>query len=333
MEYRELGKTGMKVSRIGFGGIPIQRITKAEAPALVDAMLENGINYIDTARAYTVSEEWLGYALKGRRDRFVLATKSVARSADAMRADIETSLHKLQTDHIDLYQVHNPSMEQLDTVLGSGGALEALTEAKKSGKIGHIGITAHSEAVFRRALELDVFETIMFPYNIVEQQGKDLIPKCRENGIGFICMKPFAGGAIDDGTLALRYILQNSAVDCVIPGMENPEQVRSNAACGSSPLKAEEEKKIEGIRDRLGGHFCRRCNYCAPCTQGISIPSVFLFLGYLERYGLKDWAMQRYSGLKVKASACVGCGKCEPRCPYHLPIREMIKEAAKKFEG
>ena len=331
MEYTYLGKTGLRISRMGFGGIPIQKIDAEGTRTLMHKLAEEGVNYIDTARGYTVSEEYLGYGLEGIRDQFVIATKSISRTKDAMAADIQISLNNLRTDHIDLYQVHNPSMEQLDQVIGEGGALEALIEAKAAGKIGHIGLTAHSTAVFERALELDWVETIMFPYNIVEQQGAELIRKCAEKNIGFIDMKPLAGGAIEDGTLALRYVCSNPDVTVVIPGMAEIRELDENmAACSNAaPLTEEELAKMDKVREQLGNDFCRRCNYCAPCTVGINIPSVFLFAGYLQRYDLADWAKERYSTLKVKASACIGCGKCEPRCPYHLPIREKLKVCAK----
>lgn len=335
MQYVTLGKTGLKVSRIGFGGIPIQRIEKEDAPALIDALVENGINYIDTARGYTVSEEWIGAAIETRRDKFILATKSMARDKAGMAKDIETSLHNLRTDHIDLYQVHNPSMDQLDAVLAPGGALEALMEAKAEGKIRHIGITAHAIAVFERALELDWVETIMFPYNIVESQCEQLLPLCREKNIGFIAMKPLAGGAIEEGEAAMRYIAANELVTIAIPGMYCAEEVEKNASAGTNtkPLNEDEQARVAKIKSELTGNFCRRCNYCAPCTVGISIPNVFLFAGYLERYGLADWAKGRYATLKVKASECIECGACETRCPYGLPIRQMLKKAAQEFEG
>lgn len=186
MEYRELGKTGLKVSRMGFGGIPIQRTDAEETKKIMEKLAAEGINYIDTARGYTVSEEYLGYGLEGIRDQFVLATKSMARTKEAMAKDVEISLKNLRTDYIDLYQIHNPSMEQLEQVTGPDGALEALMEAKAQGKIGHIGLTAHSTAVFEKALDLDWVETIMFPYNIVENQGEALMKACEEKGIGFI---------------------------------------------------------------------------------------------------------------------------------------------------
>ena len=331
MEYKTLGKTGLKVSRMGFGGIPIQKIDEEGTRKLLQDMVKRGINYVDSARGYTVSEQYIGYGLEGIRDQFVLATKSMARTKEAMAADIETSLRNFRTDYIDLYQVHNPSMEQLDQVIGEGGALEALLEAKNTGKIGHIGITAHSTEVFERALTLDWVETIMFPYNIVEQQGAELIRRCGEKNIGFIDMKPLAGGAIEDGTLALRYVCSNPDVTVVIPGMAEIRELDENmAACSNAaPLTEEQLAKMDKVREQLGNDFCRRCNYCAPCTVGINIPSVFLFAGYLERYDLADCAKERYSTLKVKASACIGCGKCEPRCPYHLPIREKLKVCAK----
>lgn len=333
MEYTILGKTGLKISKIGFGGIPIQRIKAEEARPLFEALVECGINYLDTARAYTVSEEYIGAAMEGLRDRFVVATKSGSKTREDMARDIETSLKNLRTDYIDLYQVHNPSMEALDTIIGEGGALEALLEAKAAGKIGHLGLTCHSAQVFERALELPWVETIMFPYNIVETQGEELIHRCREKNIGFVDMKPLAGGAIEDGELALRFVLNNPDVTVTIPGMYSVDEIRQNAAVAGdkSPLTAEEKEKMDEVRKQLGSNFCRRCNYCAPCTVGIQIPSVFLFAGYLERYGLADWARQRYATLDVKASACIGCGACETRCPYELPIRQMLKKSAEEF--
>ena len=328
-----LGNTGLSISRVGFGGIPIQRITQEEVCQLMKRVADAGINFIDTAKGYTVSEKYLGCALEGMRDQFVLATKSMSRTKEAMAADIASSLEALRTDYIDLYQCHNPSMEQLDTILAPGGALEALMEAKEAGKIGHIGLTAHSVEVFRRALELPWVETIMFPYNIVERQAEDLIHKCADKNIGFIVMKPLAGGAIEDAELALRFIYTNPDISVVIPGMFDVKEIEQNlASCeNTKPLSETEEDAIRKIREELGNNFCRRCNYCAPCTVGINIPGVFLFQGYLDRYGLEDWARERYATIPVKASACIECGACESRCPYNLPIREMLKDAARKF--
>ena len=333
MEYKVLGKTGLKISQLGFGGIPIQKVDAKATRKLIEVMVEKGINYIDTARGYTVSESYLGEALEEVRDQFVLATKSMSRSKEAMAKDIDISLGNLRTDYIDLYQVHNPSMQQLEEVVAPGGALEALMEAREAGKIGHIGLTAHSLEVFEKALELPWVETIMFPYNIVERQAEDLIHKCAEKNIGFIVMKPLAGGAIEDAELALRFIYANPDISVVIPGMFDVKEIEQNlASCeNTEPLSETEKNSIRKIREELGNNFCRRCNYCAPCTVGINIPGVFLFQGYLDRYGLEGWARDRYATLSVKASACIECGACESRCPYNLPIREMLRDAAGKF--
>ena len=333
MEYRILGRTGMKVSRLGFGGIPIQRIDAEGTKALMHRLMEAGVNYIDTARGYTVSEEYLGYALEGIREHFILATKGRATTKEDMLADIEKSLHNLRTDYIDLYQFHNPSPAALEQILAPGGAMEGMLEAKAAGKIRHIGVTTHSVELFARFVEMDWVETIMFPYNIVENQAEELIAKCAEKGIGFICMKPLAGGAIEDGRLALRYVASNENITEIIPGMAAPEELEQNIAAmnDTTPLTEAEKAAMQQVKDSLGTQFCRRCNYCAPCTVGIGIPSVFLFEGYLARYGLEGWARERYATLAHTASECIECGACETRCPYHLPIRRMMKRAAGEF--
>ena len=333
MEYVMLGKTGLRISRMGFGGIPIQKTDAQVTRALMEELVAHGVNYIDTARGYTVSEAYLGEALCGLRDRFVLATKSMARTKEAMARDIETSLANLRTDHIDLYQVHNPSLKELEQVCAPGGALEALLEAKAAGRIGHIGVTAHMAAVFERALTLPWVETVMFPYNIVETQGEALMKRAHEQGVGFICMKPLAGGALEDAALAMRFIAQNPDVSVVIPGMCDVREVRQNidAFENTAPLTQAELAQIETIRKELGTQFCRRCNYCQPCTAGISMSGIFVLEGYLNRYGLGDWAKARYAGMEKKAGDCIGCGACEARCPYQLPIREMLARCKAEF--
>jgi len=333
MEYRVLGKTDLKISRMGFGGIPIQRIDAEGTKKLIHRLKEEGVNYIDTARGYTVSEEYLGYALEGIREHFVLATKSMSRTKEAMAKDIDISLKNLRTDYIDLYQIHNPTAKDLQQVQQPGGALEALLEAKAAGKIGHIGVTLHVADLFKEAVNLDWVETIMFPYNIVETQGEELIRICGEKNIGFIDMKPLAGGALDDATLALRFIANNPNVTVLIPGMAEIKELEQNLAAvnNTAPLSEEELAKIETIRKTLGTQFCRRCNYCAPCSAGISIYSMFLMEGYYSRYDLKDWAKARYLAMDKTASDCIDCGVCETRCPYNLPIRQMLKKVENLF--
>ena len=333
MEYRVLGKTGLSVSRMGLGGIPIQRIDAEGARKLVHRLAEVGVNFIDTAKAYSVSEEYLGYALEGVRDKFVLASKSTDRTRAGMARDIEDSLTKLRTDHIELYQIHNPGPAQLEQVMAPGGALEALLEAKAAGKIGHIGLTCHSLKILEQALELPWVETVMFPYNIVEIHGKEVLAKAHEKNIGVIDMKPLAGGAIEDVSLALRFISADPSVDVIIPGMAEERELFENLAAveQGGPFTPAELDFMENLRREMGSQFCRRCNYCAPCTAGINIPNAFVFHGYLTRYDLADWARERYDAMGPTAGDCIGCGACEPRCPYELPIREMLKKVAADF--
>ena len=334
MTYVTLGKTGLRPAAVSFGGIPIQRADGANTVAVVDKLEEYGINYIDTARGYTVSEEYLGAALEGRRDKFILATKSMERTAQGMARDVDISLKNLRTDYIDLYQIHNLPEKDMETAFGPGGAWEALDQARQAGKIGHIGVTAHNVDALGRLVEEygDKIETVMFPYNIVETQGHDVLAKAREKGIGTIAMKPLAGGNLDDWELALRFIAASGVIDISIPGMGCVEEVERNAAVDlSAPLTEEELAKCDAIRRELGSQFCRRCGYCAPCPQGIDIPANFLMANYARKYGLGDWARTRYEALKGHAGDCVKCGACEGRCPYELPIRSMLEGVAEVF--
>lgn len=335
MQYKNLGQTGLCCSTVSFGGIPIQRSDAANTCAIIDKLIEYGINFIDTARGYTVSEEYLGAALEGRRDKFILATKSMSRDYDGMAQDIQTSLDHLRTDHIDLYQIHNISMKDIQSVFSDGGAYRALLDAKSAGKIGHIGATTHSLDVLKLLVSEhhDRIETVMFPYNIVETQGHDALAEAQRKGIGTIAMKPLAGGNLDDWRLALRFIALSGVCDISIPGMGDPEEVMRNASVTDdlSPFSEAELLECEDIRKDLGSHFCRRCGYCAPCTAGIDIPANFLMANYLRRYGLGEWAADRYKGLSKHASDCVQCRLCEFRCPYDLPIRSMLAEVAAVF--
>ncbi len=334
MIYKELGKTGLKVSTVGFGGITIQRIDSKKASKVIHKAEELGINFIDSARGYTVSEEYVGKALEGRRDKWIIATKSMARDEKGMIEETNTSFTNLKTSYIDLYQFHNvKTIEDYNKILSKDGAYKVLLKLKEEGKIGHIGITSHSLDVLKIAVESGKFETIMYPYNVVERQGEELFKRAKELNIGVIDMKPMAGGALRNGTLALRYILSNENITTAIPGMVTEEEVIENAACSKEKivLDEKEKEKADNILKELGTEFCRRCGYCAPCTKGIDIPSVFVFEAYKTRYGLEDWAKDRYFNMKFTAKDCIGCGVCEERCPYNLPIRKMLKRVKKEF--
>ena len=336
MKYTTLGKTGLKVSVVGLGGIPIQRTDVEGTRKVIDACVECGVNYIDTARGYTVSEEYLGEVLEGRRDKFILATKTMARDYEGMKADIEKSLKNLRTNYIDLYQIHNIKTDaEFDTCFGENGAYKALLEAKAEGKIGHIGATAHGLEAFERLITEfeDKIETIMFPFNIVESQGLELMKKCTEKNIAFIAMKPMAGGNLEDGTLAMKYILNNPDCTIAIPGMGDAKEVYENcAAVDAGELNEEDKAACQKIISELGKNFCRRCGYCAPCPQGINIPSNFLFANYLRHYGLAEWAKGRYYSMEKTAKDWSKCGVCETRCPYERPIREMLVKVAEDMK-
>jgi predicted aldo/keto reductase-like oxidoreductase len=329
MEKRILGRTRFEVSVVGLGGIPIQRVDKETAYEIVKEAYENGINFIDTARGYRNSEELLGHAIERiGRDKFILATKSMARTYDKVLEEIAISLNDLRTDYIDLFQLHNVrTKEDLDTVLGENGALKAAKELKAKGVIKEIGITSHSVDILDIALDTDEFSTIQCPYNPVERLGERVFQKAKERNIGVIVMKPLAGGAISKGELSLRFILENDNVTTAIPGMDSIEQVRENTKAGSDRrlLTDDEREELNKEAKTLGEQFCRRCGYCAPCSVGIDIQSQFLLDGYYTRYNLQDWAISRYKAMDVRAGDCIECGDCESRCPYDLPIIEMLK--------
>lgn len=330
MKKRILGRTGLEVSVIGFGGIPIQGLSKPNAERVVRAALDAGINFIDSARGYTDSEIKIGGALGGRRDEVLLASKSMARSEVDMERDVETSLSNMGTDVIDLYQVHNPGDDaQLDAVIGPGGAYEALVRARDAGKIRFIGITGHSRSVLGRAVETGLFDTVQHPCNPLETAWLDDVhPAAKAAGLGTICMKPIAGGAFRDGAAAMRFSL-GAGMDVLIPGMDTVEQVEENARVGRGPLEPTEEDlaQITAQKERWKGAFCRRCGYCMPCGSGLNIPFLFLIEAYYTRYGLKGWALDRLAGLDRKYADCVACGECVSRCPYDLDIPGMMKAA------
>ena len=332
---RNFGKTNMRIKRVGFGGIPIQRITQEDTNKVVDELVKQGVNFIDTARGYTISEEYIGNALEGRRDKFYIATKSMSRNYEDMKKDIDISLNNLKTDYIDLYQIHNLRYEEYDTIFDDNKAYKALLDAKEEGKIKNIGITSHSLETIKKAVEDGKFATIQFPYNIVEDQADEVFRKAHEKGIGTITMKPLAGGAIDDGALAIKYILSKEYIDVAIPGMNTVEQVIENVSViNDTVLTQMDNEKIEKIRKELSGNFCRRCEYCMPCPNNVNIPQNFLLEGYYTRYNLKEWALERYESLgTAKASECIECGICEEKCPYNLPIREMLKNVYDKLEN
>ena len=334
MLFKRLGRTDLKVSAVGFGGIPIQKVNAEDAAKVIHKAEEFGVNFIDTARGYTVSEEFIGEALKGRRDKWIIASKSMARTKDAMLGDVDISLKNLKTDYIDLYQLHNiKEMETYHQVMEENGALAALQQAQKAGKIGHIGITAHTMDALELAIESGAFSTIMYPYNIVENQAEKLFERAKKLDIGVIAMKPMAGGALTDGVLAMKYILKNENITLAIPGMATVEELEQNCsvANGNLELSKIELETCMNIANELGQDFCRRCGYCTPCPKGIDIPFSFIVKAYYDNYDLKDWAEGRYKAMANHAGDCEECGLCEQKCPYNLKIRKKIKGVKDTF--
>ncbi len=335
MNYRPLGRTGLQVSEIGFGGIPLQRVSPEEAAVVVKGAFESGINFFDSARGYTDSEEKMGLALEEvPRREIVLATKSGARRKKEMKWDIELSLRNFKTDYIDLYQLHNVrSKEVAEQIFEPGGAWEAIMEAQQEGKVRFAGITGHIPRVLLELLEQESFDTVQFPFNHVEREPlAGLIPRALQRGVGTIVMKPLAGGVTCYPAASLKFILQHD-ISTAIPGMKCFEEVQGNASASGSSFSGAEEEQLRREFERIGDRFCRRCDYCRPCPQGIDIPSLLTLRLYSESYGLHQWALERYLAQQAKPSICSECGACEERCPYNLPVRDLLKETRRLFEG
>ncbi len=337
MEKIRLGKTGMMVTRLGFGGIPIQRLNEADAVKVVQKCLDLGINYLDTANGYTTSEERIGKAVKGRRHNVYIATKTFPGTPEIIEKNLELSLKRLDTDYIDLYQFHGINDKAtLDKILDpENGLYKVFKKAKKAGKIRHIGITSHQMEAAKLEIKSGKFETLMFPFNfITNEPAKELLPLCREYDMGFIVMKPLAGGMLDDATLCFKYLLQFPDI-VTIPGIEKIREIEEIAAIYEGPQKitAAERKKMKQMAEELGTRFCRRCDYCQPCEQGIPISLIMTFPSFVKRLP-PDWYLKSpfIPEAMEKAKNCTECGECESRCPFKLPIREMLKEGYNLYE-
>lgn len=325
----KLGSTDMLVNPLGFGGIPIQRISFESSKEVITRAKELGINFIDSAQAYSDSEEKIGYSIKDTKNHWILASKSPARDKKGMEEALTQSLKMFGRDYIDLYQLHLIStMDELQMVLGPNGAMETLFKFKEKGYIKHIGITGHKPSVLKGALDTFPFATVQAPFNPLETQSQELFGYAKDKGIGTIVMKPLAGGALTSPSACIKFILKQAFVDVIIPGIESIGQLEENFIASQNLALTEEEKKlIEKDITELKNSFCRRCEYCQPCPENIKIHTVFILHGYVSRYGLKDWAQPRYQALAVHADKCSECGICETKCPYELPIRNMLKKA------
>lgn len=323
-----LGKTGLEVSRVGMGGIPIQRPPLDEAVTVIQRALDLGVTFIDTAFGYGTSEERIGKAIAGRREEVVIATKGGWQSEATALTHIDVSLKRLKTDYIDLWQFHNVStFEAYQQVIGPGGGLEGAQKALKAGKIRHIGMSSHNIDVALKAVSSGLFETIQFPFNFITCEPADeLVPLAQEYDVGFIAMKPFAGGNIDDANLAIKYLLQ---FDNVVPdpGVEKVEEIEEivDIVNSSWELTQQNQETMADIRAELGTRFCRQCMYCMPCQQGVET-WLLLYIPNLWRLWPPGEFFPWADRVVESGKNCIQCGECEEKCPYQLPIREMIVE-------
>jgi len=359
VEYRTLGKTGLRVSAISYGTLKLPRISAEEAARCLERALELGINFVDTARDYGDAESKVGRALKGRRGEFLLATKTSARRYDAAMADLDRSLQELQTDYLDLWQLHSVSDEESwREVMAEGGALQAARRAQAQGVVRHVGISVHrSLSVMHRAIQCGKFETIMLCYNPIDAENVGgVLALPRRHGLGLIVMKALSGGTMAypkqarkagfggrDALVAgaLRWVLGNQNVDCVLAGMRAVHEVEENVALASPvvPLTAAERKQLLAMLGEFGGEYrygqrCLACGYCQPCPEGVNIPAIFLAARMLTSYpdDVKHQGYEIYEQLDVGAEACVECEKCVEKCPATLPIPALLKEARKVLE-
>ncbi len=337
MEKIRLGKTGLMVTRLGFGGIPIQRLSESDAVKVVQKCLDLGLNYFDTANGYTTSEERIGKAVKGRRKDVIIATKTFPGTPDIIEKNLDLSLKRLQTDYIDIYQFHGVNTKEvLDKIIDpENGIYQVFEKFKKAGKIRHIGITSHQMDAAKLEVKSDKFETIMFPFNVITSEpAKELLPLCKEHDVGFIVMKPLAGGMLNNATICFKYLLQFHGV-VSIPGIEKLPEIEEIYKIYEGPQKmtTAERQEMKRMIEELGDKFCRRCDYCQPCSQGIPISMVMTFPTFVKRLP-PDWYLKNpmMSGQMEKAATCIECGECEGRCPFNLPIRQMIKENYTMYE-
>ncbi len=321
-----LGKTGITVNKNGFGALPIQRIGKEEAAAIVTRAFENGITFFDTARFYTDSEEKLGYALHAVRDRIILATKTGAKNAEEFWAHLDESLRFLQTGYVDIYQFHNPDFCPKP---GDGSGLyEAMLSAKEKGLIRHIGITNHRLSLAADAVASGLYETVQFPFSYLSTEREtELVSLCREKNVGFLAMKALSGGLITDSAAAYAYMAR---FDNVLPlwGIQRESELDAFLAYDKNPPQWDEKTALAVERDRkaLTGAFCRGCGYCQPCPAGIEIQNAARMSLLLRRAPTSVYLNEEWQAKMRKIEDCTGCGHCKDNCPYGLDTPRLLQE-------
>lgn len=332
MNTVRLGKTNITSIQNGFGALPIQRISKENAGELLRSAYDAGFTYFDTARAYTDSEEKIGYAMSDIRSGFQLATKTQAKTADRFWDDLHTSLKMLKTDHIDVYQFHNPDFCPKPD--DGTGLYEAALEAKRQGKILHIGITNHRPWIAEEAVRSDLYETLQFPFNyLATKRDLDIVNLCREHDVGFIAMKGLSGGLLSNSTAAYAWIRQ---YDTVLPiwGVQRMHELKEFISfIEQEPEMTEElQNLIETDRKELIGSFCRSCGYCMPCPQGIEIYQCARMSQLIRRSPSAQYLTPEWQEKMRKINNCLHCNQCKSKCPYELDTPKLLEENLKDYE-
>ena len=334
MDKIRLGKTDMMVSRIGFGGIPIQLQTEDEAIGTIRRSLALGINYFDTSDNYGTSEARIGKAIANRKNKPFVATK-VGSQTKEVESHLANSRKALGVDSIDVYQFHNVSdFGTLKSILAPNGALAVLQKAKKAGEIKHIGISSHQIDVAKEAIKSGQFETIMYPFNFITcEAAEELINLAADYDLGFIAMKPFAGGRIKNIAVAVKYLLQFPNV-MVLPGIGNASQIEQIVDILKSPqLTPEEQRIIQQTRDKMSSRICRHCDECLPCPQNVAVSYVLDFEPLSMGFPGESFYSGPMAAAMAVAATCDNCGQCETRCPYNIPVRAMLAEYVRKFDS
>jgi len=322
----KLGRTNLEVNKDAFGVLPLQRVSVNEAVNILQKALDAGINFFDTARAYTDSEEKIGTALSSRRGEFVLATKSIANNGGEMKKDLETSLEKLKTDYIDIYQFHNPGF-----VPGPGdksGLYDAALEAKAQGKIRFIGITNHRLPVAKEAAESGLFDTLQFPFNYLSSADEiDLVKLCAEKNIGFIAMKALSGGLINDIFAAHAWMTQYANA-VPIWGIQRESELDQllEAIRHFNGLTPEHLERIKEDQAGLTGEFCRGCGYCLPCPAEIPINMAARLELFLTRSPVTYYVTPEWQNIMSRIDDCLHCGHCTSHCPYGLDPPALLEK-------
>ena len=328
MEKVRLGKTNLIVAKMGWGGIPIQRVNEREAVSVIRAVIDMGVDLLDTARAYTNSEHRIGLALQGIERPVVLSTKSLVRTSK-IYDEVHESLKQMKIKKVNIYHLHGVStFDDYTKVMTPGGAYEGLKRAQDEGLIEHIGITSHNLNVLERAIEEGYFEVIMACYSFLEPEAAERVfPLAKGKDIGILAMKPFSGGVIEEAAPALRFVLSTANI-VVIPGSETLEKAHENWKIFTDgySITEKDKERMEAIKKEFDYQFCRRCDYCQPCTEKIHIQSILGLKSFIKRFGPNAQEAGWIKALIEKARNCSECNECLERCPYYLPIPDLIKE-------